>query len=279
MKADETVRKVVQEFSLVQLPRPGDLARLAVTWGVSEIEQKSIASDAMLLPTANGYKIILKSLPRGSTRQRFSFAHELGHLLLQKSGYSRPNNGQVRHRLAGIRDEEEIICDQLAAEILMPQHSFVEDAARAGWGLDGLQPLARLYEASIPATARRMVDLMEEPCLMGVWKPATGNETIHSLEQSYDSSGRFGVRNSTGIASRRLWLIGRAARSRQVEQGIAPVVDKGHPRAAPADAPAEAWAWSRDEFRRVMVFYYPKRALTEEMKAIARATWQPTTTS
>ena len=228
----------------------------------------------MLLPTVTGYKITLKAAVQSSrlTRQRFSFAHELGHLLLMNIGYSRPVEGKARHRMARVRNEEEIICDQIAAEILMPRNSFVQDADRMGWDLRSLRPLARLYETSIPATARRMIDLMGESCLMSVWKPAPGGPEGHSLEDWHCGTGRFGVPSPVSIATQRLWLVGRAAHSREIEEGAAPVVDKRRPRAVPSDVPAEAWAWGRDEFRKVMVYYYPARALTDEMVGISKIT-------
>ena len=263
MMADggEILRTAIEYYSLEMLSRPVDLALLARQWGVTSIEKKSITSEAILLPGANGNKVILKeaTTPGEMIRQRFSFAHELGHLLLKIIELSPSADTSLRNRSSISRDQEERICDRIAAEILMPRHAFVEDAERFEWELSNLRALARLYDVSIPATARRMVDLMEETCLLGVWKPATAGGT-HSLEQSYGPDRRFGVRSSTGIANQRLGLIDRAATSRQVEAGNAPIVDRKRPRAVPADVPAQAWAWGSGEFRKVMVFYYPKRS-------------------
>ena len=242
------------------LPRRVELKCLARQWGVTEIETKNIDSEALLLPGLNGYKIVLKDTDtRGGTlRQRFSLAHELGHLLLRKVGYLASTDVGIHHR-TNIHNDEERICDQIAAEILMPRRLFVEDANRFDWDLGNLQALARLYDVSIPATARRMIDLTDETCLMGVWKPATVGGS-HSLEQWYSPTRRFGVPSPTGLPSHRLGLIDCAGSSRSIESGTAPIVDRKRPRAVPADVPAKAWAWSRGEFRKVMVFYYPSRS-------------------
>jgi Zn-dependent peptidase ImmA (M78 family) len=267
-------QQVVESFELDALSRPVDIALLATTWGVTETEQRPIASEAMLLPNADGYKVILKSAntPGEMTRQRFSFAHELGHLLLHKAGYDRSGDLQGKHRKSRIKNQEERLCDQIAAEILMPRYAFIDDANKMGWSLHNLRELARLYDTSIPATAYRMVGLMDETCLMGIWKFADQYVKHHSLQQSFGTNSRYGVPNSDRLPRRRLWLIGRASNGWGVQSGIAPVVDKKRGQASPTDVPAEAWAWGKDEHRRVIVYYYPERKMTENMMALANAT-------
>jgi hypothetical protein len=228
----------------------------------------------MLIPTGSGFKVVLKEAASDGekARQRFSFAHELAHLLLQITGYDDKFKSSPKYRRHNGRNYEERLCDQIAAEILMPRPAFIEDADNMGWSLDNLGPLARRYETSIPATARRMVDLTAETCNMSIWKPALHHDKHHSLQQSFSANDRYGVPNSTGLPRRRLWLVGRAASGREVESGFAPLVDKKHPRAFPADVPAEAWAWGWNEHRRVVVFYYPDRNLTGDMGILSKAT-------
>ena len=273
---EKFLHQVVEKFSLATLPRSADLNELATAFGVSSVEVDSISSEAMLVPVADGYKIVLKKAdsPSGLTRQRFSFAHEVGHLLLKAVGYNSLANANSKHRKINSYSEEERLCDQIAAEILMPRAAFTTDAADAGWSLGNLASLARMYGASIPATARRMVGLMPEPCVMGIWKPADASGKVHNLQQSYGSWSRYGVPNATRLPRRRLWLIARAANSREMESGISPLLDRNRPSSSPPDVPADAWAWGRDEFRRVMVFYYPERELTDDMLTVAGATWR-----
>lgn len=270
-------QQVVESFNLDSLCPPIELEAMARMWGVTEIEKRAIASDAMLLPIGGGYKVILKQAdnPGKLVRQRFSFAHELGHLLLSKVGYRPSVASSAKHRGSkhnGHNREEERICDQLAAEILMPRKVFFRDCERLGWGLRNLRKMARLYNTSIPATAHRMVDLMPEACAMGIWKPAMRNEDRHALQQVSGSTRRLGIPSSTDMPRNRMWLVSRAARSSDVEEGIAPAVDKSKPKAIAADVAAEAWAWGRDEHRRVVVFYYPDRGLSKRMVALSQAT-------
>ena len=250
------------------------MSSLATQCGVVSIEEDSISSDAMISPTQAGYKVTLKtaSTPGEMVRQRFSFAHELGHLFLKRIGYDSGRGVGTRHRGLNHYNEEERFCDQIAAEILMPRSVFKEDATDMGWSLSSLSPLARRYQTSIPATARRMVGLMGETCTMGIWKPSAHHNERHLLNQSFDVNNRYGVPNSTGLPRRRLWLVGRAASGSEVEEGFAPLVDKKHPRTVPADVPAEAWAWGWKEHRRVIVFYYPERHLTGDMAILSKVT-------
>src|SRR5436309_14489230 len=97
---------------------PIDIDRLARMVGVSRVEITDLSSsDACLLPAASGHTVLLDSRS-GRRRQRFSMAHELAHLLLHANG--------IRFRRArGDRSSvEEQLCDQVAADILMPKEMF-----------------------------------------------------------------------------------------------------------------------------------------------------------
>ena len=273
LRGCDITQQIVKSFSLDKISRPVDLASIAKKWGVTTIERRAIASGAMLLPLEEGYKVILKNVntPRELTRQRFSFAHELGHLLLMSFGSKAARQLTTKHRGSGHNEEEERLCDQIAAEILMPRVGFLNDTKRLGWTLRSLGPLARLYETSIPATATRMVGLFPEPCVMSIWRPAADHGDRHALLQTASSTGRFAVPNAIGLARRRMWLVSRAARGTRVESGIAPVLDKARPHAVPMDVPADGWAWGREDYRRVILYYHPEREMTDEMSTIARA--------
>jgi hypothetical protein len=273
---NQPLNRVLEAYSLDKLSRPVNLRRLAKGWGVSSVDTQAIDSDAMLLPSPDGYKIVLKSVTSHSesSRQRFSFAHELGHLLLRNIGYEKRSGLSARQQARNYYDEEEKLCDQIAAEILMPRIAFTKDASRVGWSLLGLRQLLRLYEASVEATARRMVSLMPEACVMAIWKPSENPSELPKLVRYFASDIRYGVPNQVRLPRQRLWLVNRASNSHEVESGIAPLVDEKRPAAAPPDVPTEAWAWGIAEYRRVMMYYYPERQPTEEMVALSRATWK-----
>lgn len=278
MKAAESpntgLTRVRELFGLDTLERPVDLFGLARQWGVSSIDEEPIGSEAMLLPSGDGYRVVLKksNSQAAMLRQRFSFAHELGHLLLRSSGFESRTNLVAKHRSDVQKNEEERMCDKIASEILLPRNAFIDDTQARGWSLRSLNGLAKLYQASITATALRMVGLTDQPLAMAIWKPRRGPVDSHRLQQAFSSSYRYGVPNTKFVPHRRLWIIGRSLNSHGVASGIAPIVFKDRGTPLPTDVPAEAWAWGMNEFRRVMVYYYPELGLSDEMVAVANAT-------
>lgn len=259
----QTLSRILEEFRLAALPCLADLNALALRWGVTSIEEREIESEAMLLPSKDGYSIILKKAnqPGQSVRQRFSLAHEIGHLLLQiseKVGLRGKVGMSLKHRGHGYSDEEERLCDQIAAEILMPRLAFQEDGWMEGWSLRSLRTLATKYETSVPATAMRMIDLMPEEALMGVWK--VSDDDGESAKLQWAHAGKTSYRVPSGsVSSKRLALVTQAWSSGRVESGAAPVQDSRFERIRLLDVPTEAIAWGRGEYKQVMVYYYPGR--------------------
>ena len=252
---DKTIDEILTNFRLAALPCKADLRLLARRWGVISIEEQEIHSDAMLLPIEEGYRIILKKADQVASlgRQRFSLAHELGHLLLQKS---ETTGIGLKYRGHGFSDEEERLCDQIAAEILMPRMAFYEDCWMEDWSLKGLRRLANKYETSLEATAIRMVDLMPEEALMGIWKIST--DKSGNIEQKWSHRGgtRYALPATAITPNKKLELIRQSHLASGVLEGVAPV-KLGDERAI--DVPAEAMSYGSGENQKVMVFYYPTR--------------------
>ena len=256
----QTLYRVLEEFRLAALPCLADLNALALRWGVTSIEEREIESEAMLFPSKDGYSIVLKKAERPSrlARQRFSLAHELGHLLLQKSEPRGDAGAPMKHRGHGYSDDEERLCDQIAAEILMPRMAFYEDGWMEGWSPRSLRSLAVKYDTSVPATAMRMIDLMPYEALMGVWK-VSGNDG-ESAKLQWAHAGKTAYRVPSGsVSSKRLALVTKAWNSGRVESGAAPVQDSRFEKIRLLDVPAEAMAWGRGEYKQVLVYYYPGR--------------------
>ena len=185
-------------------------------------------------------------------------AHELGHLLLQKCGISESiTSAKYRSSDEGNLAEEQL-CDQIAAEILMPRMVFYEDGWMEGWSLRSLRTLAGKYDTSIPATAVRMIDLMPDEALMGVWKVSGDDGESAKLQWAHVGKTAYRV-PSGSVSSKRLALVTKAWNSERVESGAAPVQDSRFERIRLLDVPAEAMAWGKDEYKQVMVYYYPGR--------------------
>ena len=254
----DRLAKIVRDFRLEGLPRREDLESLAGKWGVTSIQHVPIETDAMLYPDGEGgFALVVNSLAsRGNAeRRRFSIAHELGHLLVQLSGLSRVPAEATQHRNGRNADQaEEDLCNQIAAEILMPSIAFQEDAWIEGRSLSGLRELRRKYGTSFEATAKRMVDLMDEPRAYSIWYPSVISGKNPRPARVYAGDAGFTLPNIASPDDEICHLLRRAFDSGRIEGGAAsitsPVLGET------IETRAEAFAWNRAGVRTAIVFHY-----------------------
>lgn len=107
------------------------------------------------------------------SRRRFTIGHELGHFL---NHWHKPKDGnrfpctatdmlQTKSTRSNREVQMEVEANEFSAEILMPMARFGRDIGRhKGADLDHILDLARNYDVSKEAAARRYVDLHDEPC-------------------------------------------------------------------------------------------------------------------
>lgn len=141
---------------------PVDLWTMSREFGVAEVRVASIRSDAMLIPEGDAFVVLLKAAQEEQL-QRFSWAHELAHLLLDRH----PENSSAFRGLAG--DEIELLCDSLAAEILMPADAFTKSAENFGYGVNAISTLVSTFEAPFEQVGRRLVLTHPEHCVLTTW--------------------------------------------------------------------------------------------------------------
>lgn len=155
----------VVEIEIKEL-RVDDIRAYGSAWSarVANVERKNLRLDGMVLPLEAGYKIVLNS--NRPSRVRFSWAHELGHIILQSGGLTGPRAG----RAVRSYKETEDLCDRIAAEILMPKEQFREHMERSHGTLAAVPTLAQIFDASILSTAIRYTDLLTMPAVLSVWK-------------------------------------------------------------------------------------------------------------
>lgn len=82
----------------------------------------------------NGTKFIGISSTDGALRQRFTFAHELGHIFLHKNDAVNYDTGLMMmrdDRSTNGSDEKEIEANRFAAELLMPEDEVRKDMSKA----------------------------------------------------------------------------------------------------------------------------------------------------
>lgn len=176
--ADELLR----EAEVSEIPVP--LQMLASFRGVVEFKASAIKGAGRLTPKSDGGFIIefRDSDPKG--RQRFSAAHEIGHLLLP-SYHDDPI--PVSDNSVGDfceRNEEEFFCDMAAKSLLLPKSIFLRECADQSPSIVSMLKLAESFEASIEAMAIRLNELQPWDCIAVVWelslKP-TQKETLQYL--------------------------------------------------------------------------------------------------
>lgn len=141
----------VREFAQQVAGRPPiDIEGIARMVGVRRIDRVNLhAADACLLPNPNGHVILLNN-NTSPGRQRFSIAHEIGHVLLR----AKCAKFRARRR-AGPWSPEEELCNSLAAELLMPMQVFQREADEFPPSLSWIVELSKRYEVAIEGAAWR----------------------------------------------------------------------------------------------------------------------------
>ena len=156
---------------------PTNLAKFGEALGVAEVEWKDMNVDGMVLPKGSGYKIILNA--KKAARSRFSWAHELGHIIVQSRSLAKPQfrGGPPSHK------QLERLCDKIAAEILMPEEQFSQYMQRLGFELSSVPKLKQVFDSSFESTAIRFADFLPHPAVLSKWSNVSGQLT-HSWSRS-----------------------------------------------------------------------------------------------
>ena len=180
------------------IPEPLRLSRTATTdhlrsiaehLGVKRLLTRSLTGirdqqhgiDAMLVPLPEGYSVIInKNAPY--TRQRYSLAHELGHIMLLAAESTPSSTALTRFRSSGATTKdtkaEERLCDAIAAELLMPETMFSSAMEDSGRSLGQLPRLAGQFGTSLTATAIRYWELLPEPCCLIKWSSPASRQGV-----------------------------------------------------------------------------------------------------
>jgi Zn-dependent peptidase ImmA (M78 family) len=101
-----------------------------------------------------GYRIDLQRSD-SRARQRFTLAHELGHLAFAAARPSLPREIGIAYEVANIHRREEALCDRLAAELLMPATIFRRRAKVIQPSFNSIISLAQEFDVSITAAMGR----------------------------------------------------------------------------------------------------------------------------
>ena len=111
---ENLAKEVLKAVGVAPAP-PIPVRLVAERLGVSDISTRPMVEDGALVRLGTVTKVLLRE-GRSPSRQRFTLAHELAHLLLLGDTELALEFRQVRRG----RDAEESLCDDIAAALLMP---------------------------------------------------------------------------------------------------------------------------------------------------------------
>jgi Zn-dependent peptidase ImmA (M78 family) len=137
-----------------QVVPPVDLAKIAdLRRIVQTIYEASLGTSATLETTKDGFVVALNGKAHWYFRREW-WAHEIAHTFFYDPE-SRPPR-----RLFGFTPEEELLCDRIARELLIPTR-FLSDAMRDQKpSIRELRRLSKLFQVSLSTMSRRLtVDL------------------------------------------------------------------------------------------------------------------------
>lgn len=174
---ERIVEEIIRQVSDLPIPVPvEELALMLDIDSITELETEGYEG-GLLTDAEKSVGFILVNMASPMQRRRFTIAHELFHFL---APFHKPLSGDEFRcssddmRLTFARKEDpaarmEVEANRCAARLLMPEPHFRKDLRlRKGADIDHILALARRYETSKEATARRYVDLQDEPCAIVV---------------------------------------------------------------------------------------------------------------
>jgi Zn-dependent peptidase ImmA (M78 family) len=167
--ADEIIHKISD------LPIPVPIEELAKMLDIISVEALTIEGfeGGLVTDAEKSEGFVLVNRASSPQRQRFTIGHELCHFL---SPFHKPPRGDeflcssVDMGLTFARKQDNAACmeveaNRFAASLLMPLAHFRKDLRlQKGADINHILTLARRYETSKEATARRYVDVHDEPC-------------------------------------------------------------------------------------------------------------------
>ena len=151
----DAVKFVIAELIRDVSCPPTDLVEVGRKVGVREISYESFPGSGELHKENGEYRIVCSS-DQPHSRQRFTVAHELAHVILDRTGRNAPRTGSSVER----------VCDMLAAECLMPTSIF-EARLPVILTINDIMSLTRTFGTSITATAIRCAQC-RPICIFGV---------------------------------------------------------------------------------------------------------------
>jgi Zn-dependent peptidase ImmA (M78 family) len=103
------------------------------------------------------FPVVIVNSGMPPTRQTFTLFHELAHLLVGVNGVTKEDTSYV-DRLPETAKKLEVLCNRIAAELLMPEADFDQHLALYATTDDAIEGLSKRYSVSREAVMRRLLD-------------------------------------------------------------------------------------------------------------------------
>jgi len=188
--AKQTAEALLRDEGMVALPI--DPFAVAASRDITVRAKPDTAEgvSGMLLRHGDVFGILYATNIPSEGFQRFSVSHELGHYFLDGHiDRILPKDGVHTSRAGFVSaDPHELEADHFAAGLLMPAGAFRSAVRSRAPGLAAVEALAAMCRTSLPATAIRYAELVEDAVAIVVSTGATIDycflsETIKSLPQ------------------------------------------------------------------------------------------------
>ncbi len=123
--------------------------------------------DALLVPIGPSFQIICDASVHSPGRRRFSIAHELAHTFFDNAAGSYQMRCAGKEGLPDAAWKLERLCDEGAAELLMPEPEFCAALDAQGFHAEAIPTLAELFRVSLEAATLRAVEFQRGVCAAG----------------------------------------------------------------------------------------------------------------
>jgi Zn-dependent peptidase ImmA (M78 family) len=147
-------------------PSEIDLEAIAAYCGAYVVYEALAGSEARIVGSGDKAFITINSDSRRS-RQRFSIGHELGHWMWDRGKMAFSCSKEVQDTFWSGADKE-TLANRYASDLLLPALMFQARAQRRDATLDTVSDLANVFQASLTATALRLVEFGTFPCMFVV---------------------------------------------------------------------------------------------------------------
>ncbi len=157
-----------------------NLEAISASVGLS-IQYQPLRVDALLQQTESGYVAIINSTTNKG-RQRFSLAHEIGHIAMFNATGLRQAFGHLSPSESVDSFEVENLCDCFASELLMPLKEWQQHIFNEGVSLQVIRTLMDSYSVSMAAATKRVVDASIWNCAIIIWEAIYQNDKLEELK-------------------------------------------------------------------------------------------------